>query len=223
VSGDDALAEVFRRGADLHRTTAAMVFGVAEDAVSAAQRHAAKALNFGLMYGMGTAGFARATGLPLTQAQATMERYFRTFPRVAAWLAQSEAAGRRNGRVRTPLGRVRSLAGESGSIVTLARNAPIQGAGADMTKLALAEVERRLRARFGGPGPTEAAAPDGLVLVVHDELVVEVGADDAEEAAALVSEGMLAAAAVVLGDVPAAVDVDVRPRWGVLEEAVVGV
>lgn len=184
VSRDDALAEVFRRGADLHRTTAAMVFGVPEDAVTPPQRQAAKALNFGLMYGMGAAGFARATGLSLTQAQATMERYFRTFPRVAEWLARAEATGRRTGRVRTPLGRVRSLAGENGSIVTLARNAPIQGAGADMIKLALAEVERRLRARFGGPGPSQAVAPDGLVLVVHDELVAEVDADDTEEAAA---------------------------------------
>ena len=219
VSRDDALTEVFRRGGDLHRTTAALAFGVTEDDVTPAQRSAAKALNFGLMYGMGAAGFARAIGSDLAQAQATMDRYFAAFPRVAAWLAEAEATGRRSGRVRTPLGRIRTIDASGGSVVTLSRNAPIQGAGADMTKLALAEVERRLAARFGDATPVR---PDGLVLVVHDELVVEVRDEDAEEAAALVVEGMTAAAQQVLGDVPAAVDVDVRQRWGETEVAAVG-
>ena len=212
VSGDHALAEVFGRGGDLHRTTAAIAFGVAEEAVTPAQRAAAKALNFGLMYGMGAAGFARAIGASVEQAQATMERYFGAFPRVAAWLAEAEASGRRHGQVRTPLGRVRAIDRSAGSTVTLSRNAPIQGAGADMTKLALAEVERRLAARFGG-GQAVPVRADGLVLVVHDELVAEVGAADADEAAALVADGMVAAAAPILGDVPAAVDVSVRRAW----------
>ncbi len=228
VSGDEALTEVFRRGGDLHRTTAALAFGVAEDAVTPAQRGAAKALNFGLMYGMGAAGFARSTGTTLAQAQATMERYFAAFPGVAEWLAAAEATGRRTGRVRTVLGRVRAIDASQGSTVTLSRNAPIQGAGADMTKLALAEVDRRLAARFGARAPAGASVsnasgvgqrrstlrPDGLVLVVHDELVAEVPADAAEEAASLVVDGMLAAAGEVLGEVPAAVDVAIRPRWG---------
>ncbi len=215
VSGDEALTEVFRRGGDLHRTTAALVFGIPEDAVAPAQRSAAKALNFGLMYGMGAPGFARATRLPLADARAVMDRYFATFPGVAIWLAEAEASGRRTGRARTPLGRVRALDVADGQgVTTLSRNAPIQGAGADMTKLALAEVQRRLTDRFGRPGGATPAAPDGLVLVIHDELVAEVPADHGEEAAALVCDGMLAAARVVLGDVPAAVDLAVRPRWG---------
>jgi DNA polymerase I-like protein with 3'-5' exonuclease and polymerase domains len=215
VSGDEALAEVFRRGDDLHRTTAAMAFGVATEDVSAEQRAAAKALNFGLMYGMGAPGFARATGTTVEQASQTMARYFDAFPRVAAWLAEAEATGRRSGRTRTPFGRLRILDTDSGiSLATLSRNAPIQGAGADMTKLALAEVERRLRDRFGSTPDGRGAPPDGLVLVVHDELVVEVAADRAEEAAELVVDGMLAAAVEVLGDVPAVVDATVRPRWG---------
>ncbi|MGH3665160.1 MAG: DNA polymerase, partial [Egibacteraceae bacterium] len=214
VSGDDALPEVFRRGGDLHRTTAARAFDVTEEGVTPAQRVAAKALNFGLMYGMGAPGFARATGMELSQAQAAMERYFATFPRVAAWLAEAEAAGRRQGRVRTALGRIRTVDPSAGSIVTLARNAPIQGAGADMTKLALAEVERRLADRFGSGDHPTPVRPDGLVLVVHDELVAEVPAADADEAAELVADGMLAAAAEILGDVPAAVDAHVRPTWG---------
>ncbi len=213
VSGDRALADVFRRGGDLHRTTAAMAFGVAEDAVTADQRAAAKALNFGLMYGMGAPGFARATGTTLVQAQETMARYFAAFPRVAAWLAEAEASGRRNGRTQTALGRIRVLDPDIGpGLSTLSRNAPIQGAGADMTKLALAEVARRLDRSGGRPDPR--VAPDGLILVVHDELVVEVARDRAEETAALVADGMVAAAAEVLGDVPAAVDVDIRPAWG---------
>ncbi|HVM01019.1 MAG TPA: DNA polymerase [Egibacteraceae bacterium] len=215
VSGDAALTEVFRRGGDLHATTAAMVFDVAEESVDAEQRAAAKQLNFGLMYGMGAPGFARATGMDVATAERTMARYFSAFPKVAAWLAEAEATAKRTGRARTPLGRVRALTGDGGPPpASLARNAPIQGAGADMTKLALAEVARRLRDRFGSRGPVAA---DGLVLVVHDELVADVPAGDAEEAAALVTDGMLAAAREVLGEVPAAVDAAVRPRWGTSE------
>lgn len=219
VSRDEALADVFRRGGDLHRATAAMAFGLSEDTVTAEQRAAAKALNFGLMYGMGAPGFARATGMTLEQAQTAIAQYFGAFPRVAAWLAEAESAGRRNGRTRTPLGRIRALDADGGAgLATLARNAPIQGAGADMTKLALAEVTRRLQERFGTAA--RGAPPDGLVLVIHDELVVEVAEDDAEEAADLVVEGMSAAAAVVLGDIPADVTATVRPRWGAVDTAV---
>jgi len=216
VSGDPALIEVFRRGGDLHRTTAALAFAVDEASVTPEQRAAAKALNFGLMYGMGAPGFARATSTTVEQAKATMERYFAAFPEVASWLAEAETAGRRTGRVRTPLGRIRTLGDvEGGGVPTLSRNAPIQGAGADMTKLALAAVDDRLRARFGGAASDpRGAAPDGLVLVIHDELVAEVPADDADEAAALVVEGMTAAASRILGEVPVAVDVAVRSRWG---------
>ena len=209
VSGDAALADIFRRKGDLHRTTAAMAFGVTEDNVTPEQRAAAKALNFGLMYGMGAAGFARSTGMTLAEAQAAMDAYFATFPNVARWLADAEAAGRRSGRVRTALGRIRTLDPAAGSVVTLSRNAPIQGAGADMTKLAMAAVEERLVKRFGD----EARRPEGLVLVVHDELVAEVPAGAADEAAQLVADGMVAAAEEILGDVPAAVDVRVSPRW----------
>ena len=211
VADDPALADVFRHSGDLHRATAALVFGVAEADVQPAQRRAAKALNFGLMYGMGAASFARSTGMTPAQASDTIDRYFAAFPRVAAWLAEAEAAGRRSGQVRTALGRLRVLPRDSSiGLSTLARNAPIQGAGADMTKLALAEVERRMRARYGaGPGRTP-----GLVLTVHDELVVQVPLADADEVAEDVADAMRVAAADLLGAVPSAVDVAVRPHSG---------
>ena len=205
VSGDAALAEVFRSGADLHVQTAATVFGVPVDGVSAEQRKAAKALNFGLMYGMGAPGFARSTGMTVEEARAAMDAYFAGYPLVAAWLRRVESQARRTHLVHTPLGRARWTA-EAG---TYARNAPIQGAGADMIKLALAEVHDRLAAAFGHR-PGEGA---GLVLTVHDELVAEVPADRAEEGAALVVDGMAAAGARVLGDVPSAVDVTVGRSW----------
>ncbi len=211
VSGDEALTELFRSGGDLHTTTASMVFGVPEDAVTPQQRAAAKQLNFGLMYGMGAPGFARATGTTVETARATMDRYFATFPRVAAWLADTEATAKRSGRVRTPLGRLRVLPPDAPA--SLARNAPIQGAGADMTKLALAEVARRIDPLLS----TDRLSSEGIVLVVHDEIVVEVDADRVDEIRPLVEEGMLAAAARVLGDVPAEVQTAVRTRWGELE------
>jgi DNA polymerase-1 len=148
--------------------------------------------------------------MTLPQAQETMRRYFDAFPKVRAWLEEAEATGKRTGRVRTALGRVRRIDGDA--TATLSRNAPIQGAGADMTKLALAEVERRLADRFGAPDTPRQES--GLVLVVHDELVADVPAAHADEGRDLVEEGMLAAAAEILGDVPAAVDAVVRDRWG---------
>lgn len=205
VSGDKSLTDVFRSGADLHVQTASTVFGVDPDQVTGAQRKAAKALNFGLMYGMGAAGFARATGMDIPRARQTMQAYFTAFPAVAAWLHDIESQARRTHRVDTPLGRGRYLS-DAG---TFARNAPIQGAGADMTKLAVARVDRILNDRFG-------AAPDGppgLVLTVHDELVVEVPAEDAMAAADLVRKAMMDAAAVILGDVPAEVDVRAGSSW----------
>ena len=213
VSGDEGLREVFRRGGDLHVATAATAFGVDEAAVTAAQRAAAKALNFGLVYGMGAAGFARSTGRTLEEAQGIIARYFAAFPRVEAWLHAAETRAKRAGAIRTPLGRLRTMPADV-PVATLARNAPIQGAGADMTKIALAEVERRLRSRFGHERGADGVAADGLVLVVHDELVAEVPAVDAEEAAVLVRDGMEAAARVILGEVPPAVDVVIRERWG---------
>lgn len=205
VSGDEALTEVFRTGADLHARTAATVFGVPPEAVSAAQRKAAKALNFGLMYGMGANGFARATQMGLSEARQVMQAYFDGFPGVAAWLRRTESQARRTHRVDTPLGRGRYIA-DGG---TFARNAPIQGAGADMTKLAVAAVERGLAERFGAT-PT---GPVGLVLTVHDELVAEVPGDVAREAADLIAERMVTAARVVLGDVPADVDIRIGRSW----------
>jgi DNA polymerase-1 len=216
VARDAGLTDVFQHSGDLHRATAALVFGVAEQDVQPAQRRAAKALNFGLMYGMGPASFARGTGMSQAQATATIDRYFAAFPRVAAWLAEAEAAGRRTGQVRTALGRVRVLPRDSSmGLATLARNAPIQGAGADMTKLALAEVERRMQARYGTGTQRDA----GLVLTVHDELVVQVPAADAAEAADDVADAMRVAAADLLGPVPSAVDVAIRPHWGERGEA----
>lgn len=211
VSGDAALTAVFTRGDDLHVETAATVFGVPSATVTERQRKAAKALNFGLMYGMGAPGFARATGTTVDQARTAMDAYFAGYPAVAAWLRRVESQARRTHLVSTGLGRARYLA-DGG---TMARNAPIQGAGADMTKLAVAEVDADLTRRFGA-GATAAAAgsPIGLVLTVHDELVVEVPEADAAEGAALLRAGMVTAGERLLGEVPAVVDVRVGRSWG---------
>lgn len=211
VSGDRALTEVFSSGGDLHARTAAMAFGVPESQVRPPQRAAAKALNFGLMYGMGAPGFARATGLSLEEAKAAMRAYFSAFPAVEAWLEEAEASARRSGRVRTPLGRIRQLPRDMGNPTTLARNAPIQGAGADMTKAALVEVSARLRQQLGRP--RHLPGSEGCVLVVHDELVVEVSNQHADAAAEAVVGGMLEAARPILGDVPGEVSVSVSPAW----------
>jgi DNA polymerase-1 len=205
VAGDRAMTAVFAAGADLHARTAAAVFGVAEAAVTPAQRRAAKAVNFGIVYGMGAAGVARATGTTLDEGRRLLDGWFAAYPQVAAWVRRIESQARRTGRVATPLGRARHLV-DAG---TFARNAPIQGAGADMIKLAVAEVDAAMGRRFG----VDRSGPVGLVLTVHDELVVEVPAGEVEEAAALVHRGMAVAGAAVLGEVPVEVDVRVGTSW----------
>jgi DNA polymerase-1 len=201
VSGDKALLEAYQRGEDLHVRTARSVLGIAD--VSKEHRQLAKALNFGLLYGMGARGFRAYAkgqyGLELTETEARSYRdaFFKSYPGLAAW--HRRVRSRQATETRTLVGRRRLL--DSKTADTQRLNTPVQGTGADGLKLALALLWER-RAQVPGAFP---------VLAVHDEIVVEA---DADSAAAWVRAAMIDAVAPMLAPVPVEVEVQVCRTWG---------
>ncbi|MBI4372079.1 MAG: DNA polymerase I [Elusimicrobia bacterium] len=211
-SGDETLTAAFQAGEDVHRRTACEVFRVPPEAVTADQRRAAKTINFGLVYGQTAFGLAAQLGIPQGEAAAYIKRYFERHAGVAAWAERNLESARREGSVRTLLGRVRWLPELAARNTALrqfteraARNTPIQGGSADIIKLAMLRVAREMP-----PGRRGGA----MLLQVHDELVFEV---DRGEAAAFgrwvkgVMEGAMALR------VPLVVDVKAGPNWQDME------
>lgn len=206
LSGDEALIEAFRQDADIHRDTAARVFGVARDAVTPEMRRQAKAVNFGVIYGISAFGLARNIGVSRSDAQRFIDNYFAQYPGVKAWLDRTIAEARELGYVKTLLNRRRYLPElKASDRVTrsqaerMAVNTPVQGTAADAIKVAMIRLDRAL--------------DDGsarLLLQVHDELVVEAPQEDAEAVAGKIKEIMESAIAL---NVPLRVDVGIGDNW----------
>jgi DNA polymerase-1 len=214
VSGDEALRQAFLDDQDIHATTAAAVNGVPLEEVTREQRSFAKAVNFGLLYGMGAFRLARDSGLTLPEAEAFIKRYFERFPRVRAYLDQTLQQAVEQGYVETLLGRRRYFpifasqsSGRQASIERRAAereaiNMPIQGTAADIIKLAMIQLHDALR---------EGGLRSRMILQVHDELVLEVPEAEADSALALVKEVMSSAYPL---DVPLKVDASTGEHWG---------
>ncbi|HLZ71455.1 MAG TPA: DNA polymerase [Dehalococcoidia bacterium] len=202
ISSDAALRSAFARGDDLHARTAAAVLSKAADAVTKDERQLAKALNFGLTFGMGATAlreYVTGYGVTLSQPEAVRFRdaFFRAYPGLRAW---HEREGRgKDTETRTLTGR-RRLGVEK---FTERLNSPVQGSGADVLKLALARLWEDRAAQ-------PAAAP---VLCVHDEIVIECDAGEAEAVAAWLRGHMEAAGAELVPDVPIACDVTIAQDW----------
>jgi len=172
LSGDAGLARAFAEDGDIHRATAAEVFEVAHEAVSGEQRRAAKAINFGLIYGMSAFGLARQLGIERAAAQDYVGRYFGRYPGVREYMERTRAQARELGYVETVFGRrlyLPDIRSRDRNLQQYAErsaiNAPMQGTAADIIKRAMIRVQAWL---------TETKAPAHLVLQVHDELVLEV-------------------------------------------------
>jgi DNA polymerase-1 len=172
LSDDPRLLEAFAQGEDVHRATAGEVFGLTPIEVSSEQRRAAKAINFGLIYGMSAFGLAKQIGVDRTAAQAYMDRYFARYPGVARYMEETRAVAREKGYVETVFGRrlwlpeIRSSnAGRRQGAERAAINAPMQGTAADLIKRAMLAVQGWLDAQ---------GLQSLLMLQVHDELVLEV-------------------------------------------------
>jgi len=208
LSQDAGLLGAFAEGLDVHSATAAEVFAVGIDEVSGDQRRKAKAINFGLIYGMSAFGLGKQLGLGRNEAQAYIDLYFDRYPGVADYMARTRALAHETGYVETLMGRrlylpeinarnrQRQQAAERTAI-----NAPMQGTAADIIKLAMLAVDSWL---------SDSQIAARMIMQVHDELVFEVDANAVDEVRARVSELM---AGVDLLDVPLIVDVGVGDNW----------
>ena len=207
LSGDEGLLRAFQEGGDVHRATAAEVFGLPPEEVSTNQRRAAKAINFGLMYGMSAFGLARQLGVDRGEASDYMARYFARYPGVHAFMDATREQAHRDGYVETIFGRrlylenlkARNQALRAGA-ERAAVNAPMQGSAADIIKRAMIAVAAWLK-------PREDAH---MLMQVHDELVFEVREDAVDTVRAAVVERMSGAAQL---RVPLLVEAGVGANW----------
>ncbi|MDQ3134813.1 MAG: DNA polymerase [Acidobacteriota bacterium] len=208
VTEDKGFIEAFNSGADLHCVTAAQVFNTPLAEVTKVQRDFAKRLNFGVVYGIGAQRFSMMTGIPLTEAESILARYFQTYRGLDTWLRDAARRAVRERTARTLSGRLAkfNFDSEDRQAASLAqrngKNMPIQGASADILKRALRLLHDKLKA-------TNAR----LVNIVHDEVVVECEAAQAEEIARTVEEAMCAAGEEFVTRVPVKVETEIADEW----------
>ncbi len=208
LSGDEGLLHAFAQGEDIHRATAAEVFGVPLEEVSGEQRRSAKAINFGLIYGMSAFGLARQLGIPRNAAQEYVDLYFERYPGVKAFMDRTRESAREQGYVETVFGRrlylpeINHRNGQRRQYAErTAINAPMQGTAADIIKLAMIETHRWI-------GETELDVT--LIMQVHDELVFEVHEDRVAEVQAEIERCMTGVAEL---RVPLVVESGVGINW----------
>lgn len=210
ISQDEALLDAFRNDQDIHRTTAAAVYGIEPESVSYNQRRFAKAVNFGLIYGMGPYRLARDSELTLAEAENYIKAYFERFPGINRYLDETKALARSQGYVETLLGRRRyfpifAIRDQINRMVEAraereAVNHPIQGTAADIIKIAMISLAQQLEGNYRAR----------LLLQVHDELVLEVPDDELTMVRPLVVETMSNAFPL---DVPLKVEASVGYNW----------
>ncbi len=208
LSGDTAMQEAFRSGADIHTATAAKVFGMPEEFVTPEMRSAAKAVNFGILYGMGAFSLSKDIHVSLPKAKKYIADYLGSYPNVSAFLDNTVEQAAKNGYVCTMLGRRRyvpELQAKNKVVQAagrrIAMNTPVQGTAADLIKLAMVHVHDRL---------AKEVPSAKLLLQVHDELIVEVPLADADAAAQVLHEEMLRVADLA---VPLTADVNRGETW----------
>ncbi|UCC82632.1 MAG: DNA polymerase I [Gemmatimonadota bacterium] len=208
LSVDPAFVEAFRKGRDVHRDTAALIFGVGQDAVTPAMRAQAKTVNFATIYGQGPFALGRQLGISMAEARKFIEDYFERFPAIREYLDRQVETAREQGYVETLFGRRRyipELNSKNPNIrgfgERVATNSPIQGTAADLIKLAMINIHAALAERASGAR---------MILQVHDELLFEVPPAELGEVEALVRSEMEGALHL---DVPIAVDVGVGSTW----------
>jgi DNA polymerase-1 len=208
-SEDPALLKAFQEKVDIHRQTAAVVFGLHPELVTAEMRRQAKVVNFGIIYGMSGFGLAKQLGVGNRIANEFIHRYFAKHTRVKAYLEETLARARNQGWVTTLLGRRRQIPHIHSSNRILrqeaeraAINTPLQGTAADIIKKAMLRVEQNLK---------EAGRRGQMLLQLHDELLLEVPQGELPETARLVRQAMEEVAKL---KVPLVVDLRTGPNWG---------
>ena len=212
-SGDAALVEAFRNGEDIHTRTASEIFDVPVEWVTPELRSRAKAVNFGLIYGISGFGLSRNTGVSRREAAEFIEKYFEKYPGVKRFMDESASEGLRRGYARTMMGRRRYLPELQSPKAPIrefgkraAMNTPVQGTAADIIKLAMVRTDRALRM---------AGMQSRLILQVHDELLLECPPEEAEQAAEILREAMEGAVTL---QVPLVADVHRGKNWAEAKE-----
>lgn len=208
ISGDEAMREAFRQGADIHRATASRLYQLPPEEVTPRMRSSVKAVNFGILYGKGAFSLSRDLGVSVKEADDFIKAYLGAYPKVKEYMDNIVAEGMEKGYVTTLYGRRRMLPELSSSNRNLraqgermALNTPIQGTAADIIKLAMVRVANRLE---------KEGLAARLILQVHDELIVECPESEAELAARLLKEEMESAASL---SVPLTADVNQGKNW----------
>lgn len=188
ISQDQHLIQAFREGRDIHSATAEKIFGISHDEVTPGQRRIAKTANFGIMYGISSFGLAQRLGISRTEAKKLIDDYFAAFPAIRSFIDDTIASARENGYVETLFGRRRYLPDISSRNATVralaertAVNAPIQGTAADIIKMAMINVDRKMR---------EAGMKSRMVLQIHDELLFDTVHDEIDTLMSIVKEQM---------------------------------
>lgn len=209
LSNDKAFLQAFKDGADIHTRTAAEVLGLKEEAVTKDQRRAAKAINFGILYGMGARSLAKSTGFTTKEAKGFIDKYFEIHDGLKTYIDQMKAKVHADGYVETLFGRKRYLPEIESSMPMLraaaermAVNMPMQGTQADLIKMAMIELSEWLK---------NEEIDATMLLQVHDELVFEVKDNDVERAAKKIEAVMQGIHAF---EIPLAVDVEIGQNWG---------
>jgi DNA polymerase-1 len=209
VSDDRSFVEAFQKDEDLHRVTAASMYGVAKEEVTREQRSAAKRINFGLMYGRGAKSLSAQLGTDEERARSLIEEYFANYPKVQRYLQNTANEAMKTRTLRTLSGRIRKFgntsglgSAERGALRREAMNYPIQGAAGDIAKLALGYIRRELK-------DLDAR----LINCIHDEFVVECAQDEASEVSERTKAAMIRAGEDVLEKVPVEVEVATSREW----------
>jgi len=213
MAGDRAMLDAFREGQDIHATTAAAIYNIPLKDVNKEQRRHAKAINFGLIYGMSAFGLSRSTDFTLGEAENFVKDYFEHFPGVKKYLDNIRSLAARQGYVETMLGRRRYFPNLANPVNMMMRNreereainAPIQGTAADIMKIAMIKVDEALRASKLGAR---------LILQVHDELVLEVPVDELDFTVKLVRQVMEGAYKL---DIPLLTEARSGINWGSMQ------
>jgi len=208
MSGDEELIQAYHMDQDIHRITASKVFKTPFEDVTDLQRRNAKAVNFGIVYGISSFGLSQDLSISKKEAAAYIEQYFATYPRVKEFLDGLVAEAKEKGYITTMYGRRRPIPELSSSNFTqrsfgerVAMNSPIQGTAADIIKIAMIRVWKRLR---------QAGLSSRLILQVHDELVIETRQEEVEQARRILEESMKQAARLA---VPLEVDLHTGENW----------
>ena len=208
ITGDEHMQQAFLNGEDIHRSTAAKIYGIPQEEVTSRLRSSAKAINFGIMYGKGAYSLAKDIGVSVKEADAFLKNYLAAFPKVSGYMDKTIADAKACGYVSTLFGRRRALPELASSNFNvrssgerMARNTPIQGTAADVIKLAMVRVWKRLR---------NEKMESRLILTVHDELIVEAPQAEAEKAAQILREEM---EGCVQYAVPLSTDVYAGKNW----------